>query len=89
MEDSPTLKKIIDLMVRGVSLRHEKRLEDALACLDEALSLAPDFFPVLTDKGLILSELGRFEESVACFDRLLEFVPNLSAVRLLARKDPE
>jgi tetratricopeptide (TPR) repeat protein len=86
MQDGHTLKKAVNLMARSMSLRQEKRLEDALACLDEALRIAPDFFLVLTDRGEILNELGRHEESLDCFDRLLEFVPNLSEIRLLREK---
>jgi Flp pilus assembly protein TadD len=69
-------------MVEATSLRREKRLEDALACIEKAEGIEPNFVYLLTDKGLVLSQLGRFEEAVRCFDRLLECLPSAPEARM-------
>ena len=76
------LKKIVELMAEASSLRSEKRLETALARIEQAEEIDPNFFPVLTDKAHVLNKMGRFEEAVRCFDRLLGFLPNLTEARL-------
>ena len=58
-------------------LRETERMSEALAELDKAIALAPDFAPAYHDRGVILSRLGRGEEAIPPFE---------SALRL--REDP-
>lgn len=83
MEKCTNLETIVDLMTRGISLRHANCHEAALKCLDEALDLGPDFFPLLVEKALVLKEQSRFEESVEYFDKSLQCCPNVSEVHKL------
>ncbi len=85
MLNNITAQKIIDLMAKSISLRHEHRHEEALACLDEALEIDSNFFPVLSEKGIVLNELARYEEAVESFDLFLKFM-NLPQVRQLREK---
>jgi len=82
MPDHPQAQRIIDLMAESISLRHEKRHEEALMRLEEAISIDPKFYPVLVEKGIVLFELARYEESIECFDLLLKYISN-SQVREL------
>jgi tetratricopeptide (TPR) repeat protein len=68
MPNHPQAQKIIDLIAGSISLRQEKRHEEALRRLEGAISIDPKFFPVLVEKGIVLFELARYEESIECFD---------------------
>ena len=82
MPDHPEAQKIIDLIAGSISLRQEKRHEEALGCLEEAISIDPKFFPVLVGKGIVLFELARYEESIECFDLFLKHISNSLAREL-------
>ena len=45
MPNHPQAQKIIDLMAESISLRQEKRHEEALRRLEEAISIDPKFLP--------------------------------------------
>jgi tetratricopeptide (TPR) repeat protein len=82
MPNHPQAQKIIDLMASSISFRQEKRHEEALSGLEEAISIDPKFYPVFVEKGIVLFELGRYEESIECFDLFLKHISN-SQVREL------
>jgi len=82
MPNHPEAQKIIDLIAVSISLRQEKRHDEALRRLEEANSIDPKFFPVLVEKGIVLFELARYEESIDCFDLFLKHISN-SQVREL------
>ena len=70
------------MIAQSISLRQEKRHEEALRCIEEAISIDPEFFPVLVEKGIVLFHLARYEESIECFDLFLKASGN-SRVREL------
>jgi len=82
MPNHPQAQKIMGLIAGSISLRQEKRPEQALRLLEEAISIDPKFFPVLVEKGIVLFELARYEESLECFDLFLKHISN-SQVREL------
>ena len=82
LPNHPQAQKIIDLMAESVSLRKEKRHEEALRRLEEAISIDPQFYPVFVEKGTVLFELARYEESIDCYDLFLKYISN-SQVREL------
>ena len=82
LPNHPRGQEVIDLIAEAISLRHEKRYEDALGRLEEAIRIDPKFFPVLVEKGIILFELARYEEAIESFDLFLKCTGN-SQVREL------
>ncbi len=82
LPNHPQAQEIIDLMARSISLRREKSPEEALKCVEEALSTDPKFYPAFVEKGIVLFELARYEESIECFDLFLKNISN-SQVREL------
>ena len=74
----------LHLMARA--LVAEGRLDEALAGIDFALSVAPDFALLHDDRGNILARLSRLDEAIDAFRRAVELDPRLaSAWRRLAR----
>ena len=53
-----------------------KRLEEALASYDRALTVRPDYAEALYNRGNTLHELKRFEEALASYDRALTVRPD-------------
>ena len=60
------------LCCRGLLLKNQGSVDDALAALNQSLEKAPDHRKALSLKGLLLMEMGSLEEAVSCFNRVLE-----------------
>jgi tetratricopeptide (TPR) repeat protein len=60
------------LRERAKSLAADKRLDEALACYDDALRIDRDDVAALNGRGLVLEQLNRFDEALTCYDRVLE-----------------
>ena len=73
------LNDAIALARRGIELAGQQRLDEALASLDGAIALRPDFIEALLMRGIVLFDLGRFEEAVASYDRVLALQPDAQA----------
>ena len=58
----------------------QKRFDEAISCIDEAIKLEPNNVDVWMDKGYILYVAQKFAESLVCIDKLLELNPNDSNV---------
>ncbi|MCU0241144.1 MAG: tetratricopeptide repeat protein, partial [Vicinamibacteria bacterium] len=76
---APTLaaaaESVEALVNRGMSLTSLERLDEALACYDRALALAPNEKVIHSNKGNVLRLLGRTGEALACFQRALAIDP--------------
>jgi len=59
------------LVGKGQSLLNLGQAEEALGCLDEALSLDAANVEALVKKGNALEKLDRLEEALACYDRAI------------------
>jgi tetratricopeptide (TPR) repeat protein len=57
---------------RGVLLKSQGEPEGALRALDLCLARSPGHRRALSQKGLVLMELGRLDEAANCFDTVLE-----------------
>ena len=57
------------LAKKGATLEHDGRLEDALACYEQALALDSSLAEAYVGKGNVLNRLERYEEALACFDK--------------------
>jgi tetratricopeptide (TPR) repeat protein len=58
------------------------RSEDALANLDKAIALQPDFVEAYLGRGALLLKLERYEEAVAAYDRAIELQPGSARAHL-------
>jgi tetratricopeptide (TPR) repeat protein len=56
-------------VARAILAYDERRYDDALAALREALALAPDHLDALYYSGLVLTAQGRLEEAIAPLER--------------------
>ena len=59
------LEEAVSLICRSIAHREENRLEAALACLDEALAVRPDFHACHISRSEILLALKRYDEALA------------------------
>jgi tetratricopeptide (TPR) repeat protein/tRNA A-37 threonylcarbamoyl transferase component Bud32 len=64
-----------DWTAKGMSLRNLGRIEEALACFDRALAIAPWLKEAWANKGIALFDLCRLEEAIQCENRALELDP--------------
>ena len=68
---SPVTEQIVALIARSVALQQQGLNDAALACLDEACVLAPDFPVTLVKRGALLMTLGKPRAALLDFDRCL------------------
>jgi len=61
---------------KGVALLALGRPEEAIACYDRGLEIAPRDSGLWQNKGAALGALGRWEEEITCIDRGLEIAPH-------------
>ncbi len=64
-----------ELSARAASLSSLDRLDEALACYEQALALRPDEPRLLSARGNVLRRLGRLDAAHASLDRALELAP--------------
>jgi tetratricopeptide (TPR) repeat protein len=69
----------IALVKQGIQLAGQQRLDEAVASLDGAIALKPDFVEALIVRGIVLFDLGRHEDAVASYDRVLALGPDAQA----------
>ena len=55
----------------GTVLKHNAKLEPAIAAFDAALAINPRHATALNTRGAVLSQLERYDEAIADFDRAL------------------
>lgn len=67
---------------RGEALKRENRLEEALACYDQALAIQPEHLEAWGHRGLVLQRLGRPEQALASYDRVLALRPDYAQVHM-------
>lgn len=66
----------------GVAHYKAERFERALACLDRALALQPDFASAYNTRGYVLQDAGRLEAALCDFAKAVELAPDASMFRL-------
>jgi hypothetical protein len=67
---------------RGIALDHQDRPADALAALDRALALRPDFAKAHAERGLALEALGRHSDARDAFGRAVALDPGYADAHL-------
>ena len=66
-------------MLRGVSLRCLRKVDEALSCFDRALQLRPDNIDAWRRKGFTLRILNRTEDAIKCYEKIVELNPKDTA----------
>jgi len=66
-------------MLRGVSLRCLRKVDEALSCFDRALQLKPDNIDAWRRKGFTLRILNRTEDAIKCYQKIVELNPKDTA----------
>ncbi len=61
---------------RGIALRQQQRLDDAIACFRAAIDRYPDFPAALINLGAALHEQGHLDEAADAYRRALTVQPN-------------
>ena len=69
-----------DWQNKGVALRALGHYQEAIACYDRGLGIAPRDSGLWNNKGVALRALGHYQEAIACYDRGLEIAPRESAL---------
>jgi tetratricopeptide (TPR) repeat protein len=72
---SPLAEQIVSLIARSISLQQQGQNDAALASLDEAVALAPDFPVTLVKRGTLLLAMDRPRAALADLDRSLAGQP--------------
>ena len=68
--------------LEGIALYKQDRFDEALARIDQALSLRPDFPQALNTKGFVLQDIGRMSGALACFEQAVRLAPEFAMARL-------
>jgi tetratricopeptide (TPR) repeat protein len=55
--------------------REQRKLDAALAELDKAISVYPDYFQALAERGIVQINAGHLDEALRDFNKALEIVP--------------
>lgn len=63
--------RVAALLERGQELMNADRAEDAIACFDQALALAPNHAETLVKKGAALEKIRQPQEALECYDRAI------------------
>lgn len=56
---------------RGMSLRQQRRLDEAIASLNRAITRKADYAQAFMGRGVVLQELKRFEEALESYDKAI------------------
>jgi predicted O-linked N-acetylglucosamine transferase (SPINDLY family) len=60
---------------QGIALQNLKRLDDAIASYDKAISLKPDFAEAHYNRGMLLLDLNRPSDALASYEKALSVRP--------------
>jgi tetratricopeptide (TPR) repeat protein len=69
--DEADAHRITVLLGKGQSLLNLDKVEEALACFNEALAINPQHAEGLVKKGLALERMRKADEAIECYDRAI------------------
>jgi len=75
LESQPSLKRTL-LLEKSFIFVHQKRYDEGLKAVEEALELNPRDTDILNNKAIILGYLGRREEAIKTAEYLVSLNPN-------------
>lgn len=69
---TPQVNRAADLLMQGNVLMELQRYDEAIASLDQALNLKPDYPEALIQRGQALVKLKRYDEALNAYDEALK-----------------
>ena len=57
-----------------------QRYKDALASYDKAITIKPDKYEALINRGIALTKLHRYQDAIASYDKAIAIKPDLHQV---------
>ncbi len=79
---SPEELRLKVLLGKGQSLVHLNKIQDAIACFDEALAIDPANADALVKKGNALERQEKLKEAIDCYDRAIQADDSLTIAYL-------
>jgi tetratricopeptide (TPR) repeat protein len=67
----PETTRMTSILNRGQALLDDNKLDEALACFEEALKLQSGNAEALVKKGSVLERLRKSDEAIACYDEAI------------------
>jgi tetratricopeptide (TPR) repeat protein len=67
----PETGRTASMLNRGQALLDQNKLEEALACFEQALNFQPGNAEALVKKGSVLERLRKMDEAIACYDQAI------------------
>jgi len=64
----------------GAALKELGRLDEAIACYNQAIALKPDFAEAHSNLGNVLKELGRLDEALTSYNQAIALKPDFAEV---------
>jgi len=80
VDSLPANASAADWTNRGNQLYRVGQLQDALAALDQAVQIQPDFYPAWYERGNVLFAMRRSTEALASYDRTIQLKPDFHPV---------
>jgi Tetratricopeptide repeat len=78
--ETPTERRVTDLIVEGQLFLDTNKPEKALTCFDAALDVQPNLADALIKKAAALEKLERMDDAIACYDRAIEAEDSTTAL---------
>ena len=67
--------QVQDLIKKAKNLVSDSKYEEALECVEKALSMEKNNPQIWNLKGVTLRSMGRYDEAIGCFNKSLEIEP--------------
>ncbi len=78
--ETPTERRVTDLIVEGQLFLDTNKPEKALTCFDAALDVQPNLADALIKKAAALEKMERTDDAIACYDRAIEAEDSTTAL---------
>jgi Flp pilus assembly protein TadD len=77
-----------ELLAQALILNRNKKPQEALLKVEEAIKLDPNSADAWGAKGLLLRSMGREKEAIAAFSKAIELSPNERPILPIQRELP-
>jgi tetratricopeptide (TPR) repeat protein len=70
--ETPTERRVADLVAEGQLYLDTNKPEKAISCFDSALDIHPNLADALIKKASALEKMEKLDDAIACYDRAIE-----------------